>query len=159
MDKLLSILSENARVSNKELAAMLETNEEDIAKRIAKLERDGVLCGYPAVIDWDKVQDKDRVVAFIELKVTPRADSGFDEIASEIMAMDEVEAVYLMSGGFDLAVYVTGRTFQEVAMFVAKRLSPLQSVVSTATHFVLKKYKDRGTCMNTETDERSFCFD
>lgn len=159
MDKLLNLLNENSRVTNAQLATMLDTTEEDIAKRIAKLEREGIICGYPAVIDWDKVSDKDRVVAFIELKVTPRADSGFDEIAAEIMAMDEVEAVYLMSGGFDLTVYVTGKTFQEVAMFVAKRLSPMESVVSTATHFVLKKYKDRGTCMNVQTDERSFCFD
>ena len=159
MDKLLNILSENARLTNAQLATMLDTTEEEVAKKIAKLEREGVICGYPAVIDWDKVSTTEKVIAFIELKVTPRADSGFEEIAAEIMAMDEVEAVYLMSGSFDLTVYVTGKTFQEVAMFVAKRLSPMESVVSTSTNFVLKKYKDRGTCMNVPTDERSFCFD
>ena len=110
--------------------------------------------GYKALIDWERT-DREYVTAIIELRVSPKRDSGFESIAQSIMRLEEVESVYLMSGGYDLSVVVSGRTFQEVAMFVAKRLSPMDAVLSTATHFVLRRYKDRGVMFLDEVrDER-----
>ena len=154
--KLLKILAENARLSNTQLAVMLDTSEAKVAEAIADYEKSGVIGGYKALVNWDKV-DAQHVAALIELKVEPRQDSGFDEIARRVMAFDEVESVYLMSGSYDLAVMLHGSSIQEIAMFVAKRLSPLPSVLSTATHFVLNKYKDGGVVMIPEDqpDERS----
>ncbi len=155
MDKLLKLLDTNARMSNAELAVVLGSTEEAVAARIAELERSGVIRSYKAVIDWDRT-DRQYVTALIELRVTPKRDRGFEEIAEQIMRFDEVESVYLMSGGYDLAVTVSGRTFKDVAMFVAKRLSTLESVLSTATHFVLRRYKDDGVLfLGEEKDERS----
>lgn len=152
--KLLSVLKENARVSDAQIAVMLGVTEMEVTQMIKHLEKDGIICGYKAQINWEKAED-DYVTALIELKVTPRLDSGFDEIARSVMAFDEVESVYLMSGGYDLAVMVNGRTFQEIAMFVAKRLSTLSSVISTATHFVLSRYKESGIILqSTPRDER-----
>ena len=140
MDKLLKLLDTNARMSNAELA---------------ELERSGVIRSYKAVIDWERT-DRPYVTALIELRVTPKRDLGFEGIAEQVMQFDEVESVYLMSGGYDLSVTVTGHTFKEVAMFVAKRLSTLDSVVSTATHFVLRRYKDDGVLfLGEKKDERS----
>lgn len=156
MDKLLKLLAENSRLTNAQLAVMLDSTEDEVAAKIARLENERIICGYPAVVNWDKVSDCDKVTALIELKVTPRRDTGYESVAEEIMGFDEVESVNLMSGAYDLAVYVTGRTFQEIAMFVAKRLAPIESVVSTATHFVLKKYKESGVMLaGNEPDERS----
>ena len=143
MDKLLTLLARNARFTNAELATMLNVSEEAVASQIKELENQGVIKGYKPLVDWDKIAN-DRVTAMIELKVTPQRDAGFEEIAETIMEMEEVESVYLMSGGYDLSVLVRGRTFQEVAMFVAKRLAPMKNVLSTATHFVLRRYKDMG---------------
>lgn len=142
MKELLSLISTNPRLSNKQIASALGRDESDVAAQIAELENKGVICGYRTVINWDKAEAADKVTALIELKVTPRRDTGFDAIAEEIQSLSEVESVYLMSGGFDFAVYVTGKTFQEIAMFVARRLSTIDSVVSTATHFILKRYKE-----------------
>ena len=143
MDKLLTLLEKNARFTNAELATMLNVSEEAVASQIKELENQGVIKGYKPLVDWDKIAN-DRVTAMIELKVTPQRDAGFEEIAETIMEMEEVESVYLMSGGYDLSALVRGRTFQEVAMFVAKRLAPMKNVLSTATHFVLRRYKDMG---------------
>ncbi len=155
MDKLLKLLDTNARMSNAELAVVLGSTEEAVAARIAELERSGVIRSYKAVIDWERT-DRPYVTALIELRVTPKRDLGFEGIAEQVMQFDEVESVYLMSGGYDLAVIVTGHTFKEVAMFVAKRLSTLDSVVSTATHFVLRRYKDDGVLfLGEKKDERS----
>lgn len=155
MDKLLKLLDTNARKSNAELAVLLGSTEEEVAARIAELERSGVIRSYKAVIDWERT-DRAYVTALIELKVTPKRDLGFEGIAEQVMRFDEVESVYLMSGGYDLAVTVSGHTFKEVAMFVAKRLSTLDSVVSTATHFVLRRYKDDGVLfLGEKKDERS----
>lgn len=143
MDKLLTLLEKNARFTNAELATMLNVSEETVASQIKELEKQGVIKGYKPLVDWDKIAN-DRVTAMIELKVTPQRDAGFEEIAETIMEMEEVESVYLMSGGYDLSVLVRGRTFQEVAMFVANRLAPMKNVLSTATHFVLRRYKDMG---------------
>ena len=143
MDKLLKLLDTNARLSTAQMAAMLDTTVEDIEAKMAKLEQDGVVRAYKALIDWERT-DRECVTAVIELRVTPKRDYGFEGIAETIMRFDDVESVYLMSGGYDLLVTVTGRTFKEVSMFVAKRLSTLESVISTATHFVLRRYKESG---------------
>ncbi len=143
MDKLIKLLENNARLSNKELAVMLGETEEAVAERISRYENEGIIRGYKSVINWDKV-DNEHVTALIEIKVTPKRGHGFEEIAQRITQLDEVESLYLMSGAYDFAVMINGKTFQDVAMFVAKRLSPLDSVLSTATHFVLRRYKDMG---------------
>ena len=133
---------------------MLGTTEEEIEKQIRQYEKSGVIKGYKAVVDWEAAK-ADRLTALIELRVSPKKNFGFDEIAETIMRFDEVESVYLMSGGYDLAVTVTGRSFQDIAMFVAKRLSPLESVLSTATHFILSKYKQDGILFrNGPVDDR-----
>lgn len=155
MDKLLTLLKQNARLSDEQLATMLGTTKKEVADKIAKYEADGIIKGYAAILD-DELADKDSVSAFIEIKVTPKPNVGFSELAQTIMAYDEVESVYLMSGGFDLAVIVSGNNLREIALFVAQRLSALDGVLSTATHFVLKRYKDNGICLTqTEIDERS----
>ena len=154
MDRLLSLLQNNARLTNKQLAVMLGREEEDVAKAIAAYEKSGVIRGYQAVIDWDKT-DSPTVFARIEIKVTPKKDFGFEEIARTIMELEEVQSVSLMSGGYDLALTVSGKTFRDIAIFVAHRLSPIDSVNSTATHFILKKYKERGVVFEEEVkDER-----
>lgn len=154
MEKLLKLLDNNARLTTAQLATMLDRTEQEVADQIAALEQKGAIRGYKALIDWDQT-DREYVTAIIELRVTPKRDSGFESIAEAIMRLEEVESVYLMSGGYDLMVEVTGRTFQEVAMFVAKRLSSMDAVLSTATHFVLRRYKDRGVMfMGSPRDER-----
>ena len=154
MDKLLKLLDENARLTNAQLATMLGVTEDEVRRQIAELEKSGAIRAYKAVVDWDKT-DRQVVTAIIELKVTPRRDVGFESIAEQVMAFEEVESVYLMSGGYDLSVRVNGRTFQDIAAFVAKRLSTLDSVISTATHFVLRRYKDTNVMFLGENqDER-----
>ena len=154
MDKMLKLLSDNARLTTEQMAVMLNMSEAEIAAGIEKLEKEGVVRGYKPLIDWEKTGEE-VVTAIIELSVAPSKDEGFDGIAKIIMAMDEVESLSLMSGGHDLLVTVNGRSFKEVAMFVAKRLSPLPGVLGTATHFVLKKYKERGVLFtDEEQDER-----
>lgn len=153
-EKLLKILEKDSRYSASELASMLDTNEEEIKKLIDKLEKEKVICGYKTIIDWDKVNDI-HVTALIELKVIPQKNAGFEEIAETIMLMSEVESVYLMSGGYDLCVTVKGRSFKEVALFVAKRLAVMNNIESTATHFVLRRYKEVGVeMMDKDTDDR-----
>lgn len=154
MDQLIQILANNARLSAEQLAAMTGSTPAEVAARIDALQAEGVIRGYKAVVDWEKT-DRDFCTARIELKVTPKSGMGFDEIAVTIAQFDEVESVELMSGGYDLGLTVTGKTFKDVAMFVAQRLAPLDSVESTATHFVLKTYKQGGimTC-GQEKDER-----
>lgn len=139
--KLLKLLNRDSRTSVKDLAVMLGSTEEAVRAEIEEMERAGVIRGYKAVIDWERLDDAN-VSAIIELKVTPKAGLGFEEIASKIMRYPEVESVYLMSGVYDLNVVVKGRTFHEVAKFVAKELATIESVTSTATHFVLRRYKE-----------------
>lgn len=143
MDKLLSLIETNPRLTNAEIATMLGISEEQVAQKIKEYEANGIIKGYRALIDKDNT-DSQTVTALIEIKVQPKYNHGFDEIAKRIASLEEVESIYLMSGGFDLACMVTDKSFQEVAMFVAKRLSPMDGVVSTATHFILKKYKEQG---------------
>ena len=154
MDKLLKLLNQNARLTGEQMAVMLDMTEAEVNAAIAQLEKDGVVRGYKPLIDWEKTGEE-VVTAIIELSIAPSKDEGFDGIAKVIMAMDEVESLSLMSGGHDLMVTVNGRTFKDVALFVAKRLSSLDGVLSTATHFVLKKYKERGVLFTEEEqDER-----
>lgn len=154
LDKLLKLLDANARLTDAQLAAMLDCTETEVRQSITELEKSGAIRAYKALIDWDKTE-RNSVTAVIELKVTPRRDVGFEGIAEQIMAFDEVESVYLMSGGYDLSVRVNGRSFQDVASFVAKRLAPLDSVMSTATHFVLRRYKESNVVfLGEKQDER-----
>ena len=139
--KLLKLLSKNARYSKAELATMLGIDELTVKEEMEVMQKNGLIRGYKAVIDWEKI-DTGAVSAIIELKVSPQADYGFEEIAKRIMMYSEVESVYLMSGGFDLCVTVKGKSFQQVAMFVAKELSTIDAVNSTATHFILRRYKE-----------------
>ena len=129
----------------------------DVKQLIAEYERDGVILGYKALVDWDKT-DREYVSALIEIKITPQKDRGFDRVAEKIYNFPEVQSLYLMSGGFDLAVLIEGRTMKEVAYFVARKLAPLEDVLSTATHFVLRKYKDKGVVYGPAVvDERGNC--
>ncbi len=155
MDPLLQLLSGNARLTDHELAVMLGMDEAEVSKKIQEYEESGIIKGYTAILDEDRVSNN-TVSALIEVRVTPKLDYGFEEIARRIAEYEEVEAVYLMSGGFDLAVFVNGRSFKDIALFVAKRLSILDSVVSTATHFMLSRYKQKGFLLGVEEkDERS----
>ena len=152
--KLLKLINKDSRVDISTLSTMLGLTEAEVQKEIAEMEKEGVIRGYKAVIDWDRL-DSAYVSAIIELKVTPKAGLGFEEVAAKIMNYPEVESVYLMSGVYDLNVVVKGKTFQEVAKFVAKELSTIESVTSTATHFVLRRYKEMDVeLLGTGKDER-----
>ena len=132
----------------------LEEDEAGIASQMTQLEKDKIIFGYHTMIDWDKAKI-DRVTALIEVRVTPQRGEGFDYIAQRIYQFEEVTAVYLMSGAFDLTVIVEGKTMKEVALFVARRLAPIDQVLSTSTHFILKRYKDHGVVLEeTKNDER-----
>lgn len=156
MEQLLKLLSQNARLSNSELAVMLGTSEKAVAAQIKEYEDKGIIKGYSAIIN-EQLACKDNVVAFIELKVSPKAKHGYDELAKYVSTFDEVESVLLMSGAYDLAVTVKGTSLKEVASFVSQRLATIDGVLSTATHFELQRYKDKGIIMSDdEIDERGF---
>ena len=153
-EAILTFLEKNSRIDLKELAVILGTDEATVANEIAKMEQEHIICGYHTLIDWDKTS-ADKVTALIEVKVTPQRNMGFEKIAERIYQYSEVTSVYLMSGAFDFTVIIEGKTMREVAQFVSEKLSPMDSVLSTATHFVLKKYKDHGTVMcGKAEDER-----
>ena len=155
MNDLLNLLKENARLTNAQLAAMLGKTEQEVADEIHTLEQKGVIRGYTAILNEELARSTE-VEALIELRVTPKRDFGFDDIAKTIMLYDEVESISLMSGAYDLALTVKGKSLKEVAMFVSQRLSAMEGVLSTATHFVLKRYKDKGIFIeDEEQDERS----
>ena len=141
---ILKYIEKNSRVDLGELAVLLGTDEVTVANEIAQMEKEKIICGYHTLINWNKTNNE-KVIAMIEVRVTPQRGQGFDRIAERIYNFSEVNSVYLISGGFDLMVMLEGKTLQEVAMFVSDKLSPLESVLSTATHFVLKKYKEHGT--------------
>lgn len=153
MNQVLGLLQEDATLTPAQLAVMLNETEADVRKAIAEYEKEGVIKGYHALVNWERT-DVHRATALIELRVSPQKDTGFDEIAGRVMNFPEVESVYLMSGGYDLAVTVTGATMSDIAMFVSKRLAPIDGVLSTATHFVLTKYKDGGVVYNSDYEER-----
>jgi DNA-binding Lrp family transcriptional regulator len=139
--EVLKLLARNARYTLEEITVMLDITEEEVGRIIKELEEDGVLKGYKAIVDWEKT-DGAYVSAIIELNVVPKAGLGFEEVAEKIMKYPQVESVYLMSGVYDLNVVVKGKTLQEIAWFVAKELSTIDSVTSTTTHFVLRRYKE-----------------
>ena len=153
-EKILSVIEKNSRIDIEELAILLGEDETAIANEIADMEKEGVICGYHTLINWDKTNNE-KVNALIEVRVTPQKVMGFDNIAERIYQFSEVNAVYLMSGSFDFTVFIEGRTMRDVAQFVSDKLEPMDSVLSTATHFVLKKYKDHGTILSAKKkDER-----
>lgn len=153
-EKILNMLEKNGRIDLADMATMLGLPEADVANEIANMEKEHIICGYNTVINWDKTSEE-KVTALIEVKVTPQRGIGFDSIAERIYQYNEVTSVYLMSGGFDFTVIIEGKSMKSVAQFVAAKLSPLESVLSTSTHFVLKKYKDFGTVIEDEVkDER-----
>ncbi len=153
--KLLDLLETNARLSSKDIATMLDKEQGDIKKLMEEYEKEGIIQGYRTLIDWDKT-DKEYVTAIIELKVTPQKDRGFEKLAERIYNYPEVKDMYLMSGTYDFSVIIEGKTMREVAFFVAEKLAPIEGIMSTATHFVLRKYKGNGVIFGKlEVDERS----
>ena len=153
-EQILTFLEKNSRIDPKELAVLLGSDEVTIMNEIAKMEEEKVICGYHTLIDWEKVSDE-KVTALIEVRVTPMRGQGFDSIAERIYNYPEVRSVYLISGAYDLMVILEGKTLREVSNFVSDKLSTLDSVLSTATHFILKKYKDHGTIFTKKSkDER-----
>lgn len=153
-NELLALLEKNSRIDLKELAVLLGKEEIDVVNELSKLESEGIICGYHTLINWDKTSIE-KVTALIEVKVTPQRGQGFDKIAERIYNYPEVRAVYLISGGYDLLVTLEEKSLKEIAGFVSDKLSTLDSVLSTATHFVLKKYKDHGTIFDkNHEDER-----
>ncbi len=158
MDKLLRLLSENSAYTPAELSLLLGESEDSVKERIKDYEKQGIIKGYRAVINWEKVSDAG-VTAYIELKVTPTKDKGFDDIAERVMAFEEVASVSLMAGTYDLGLTVKGDTIQDVSSFVSRKLSTMEGVLSTATHFFLKRYKYDGNVLtDTTVDERCMQF-
>lgn len=153
-EKLLKIIEKNSRMDLKELAVILGEEEIDVANELAALEADGTICGYHTLINWENTT-LEKVSALIEVRVTPQRGQGFDHIAERIYNYPEVDALYLISGGYDLLISLEGKSLKEISMFVSDKLAPLDSVLSTATHFILKKYKDHGTVLaKKKSDER-----
>lgn len=153
-EEILSIIEKNSKIDLKELAVILGREEIDIANELQSMKEEGVICGYHTLIDWDKTT-LEKISALIEVRVTPQRGHGFDKIAERIYKYPEVSAVYLMSGGYDLMILIDGKTLKEVSKFVSDKLSTQESVISTATHFILKKYKDHGTIFGKiKKDER-----
>ena len=152
MEEILNILvKEKGNVSRAKIAQMLGMEEKEVADKIEKMEKENVIVGYKTIVNWDKT-DKDVVVALIELRITPQRGEGFDKVAERIYKYPQVKSLYLMSGAYDLAVTIEGKSMKEVALFVAQKLAPMDSIISTATHFVLKKYKEEGIVF--EDDEK-----
>ncbi|MDO5124219.1 MAG: Lrp/AsnC family transcriptional regulator [Eubacteriales bacterium] len=156
MDKLLRILSENSDYTTSELANILGEEEDAIETRIADYEKNGIIKGHRAIVDFENVEDSG-VTAYIELKVTPLKEKGFDEVAETIVGFDEVASVYLMAGTYDLALIVKGDTIQDISSFVSRKLSALDGILSTATHFILKRYKDDGVILSEIPDDERRC--
>ena len=152
MEEILNILDkEKGNGSRAKIAQMLGMEEKEVADKIEKMEKENVIVGYKTIVNWDKT-DKDVVVALIELRITPQRGEGFDKVAERIYKYPQVKSLYLMSGAYDLAVTIEGKSMKEVALFVAQKLAPMDSIISTATHFVLKKYKEEGIVF--EDDEK-----
>ena len=153
-EELLSIIEKNSRIELSELAIRLGKSEIEIANELQKLEEERIICGYHTLINWENTSIE-KVTALIEVKVTPQRGQGFDRIAARIYNYPEVRDVYLISGGFDLLVTLEEKSLKEIAQFVSEKLSTLDSILSTATHFILKKYKDHGTIIDEKIkDER-----
>lgn len=153
-EQILRMLEKNSRIDLKDLAIMMGVEEAAVANEVAQMEKENIICGYHTMINWENTS-QEKVIALIEVKVTPQRGMGFDKLAERIYLYDEVETVYLMSGGYDFTVILNGKTLREVSQFVSDKLSTLDSVLSTSTHFVLKKYKEHGTILAKKSkDER-----
>ena len=152
--EILKLLENDAKLSPAQISVMLDLPLDEVTAAITELESNGTILGYKAIVDWEKTE-RESVTAMIDVKLTPQKDKGFDRVAEKIYNYPEVRSLYLMSGGFDLAVMIEGKTMKEVALFVAQKIAPMDAIVSTATHFVLCKYKDKGIIYGTkEVDER-----
>lgn len=151
-EKILAMLEQDGRMTAAQIARMLGATEQEIQQEIETLERENVILGYKAVIDWDKTSDE-TVTAQIEVRITPQKGMGFDEIARQICSYPQVQSAYLMSGGFDLTIIITGHTMREISQFVSENLAPMESVISTATHFIMKKYKDQVVIYDPSTQD------
>ncbi len=159
MKKLLQLLEDDCTLTHAQLASMAGMTEAEVAAAIAQYEADRIILGYKAIVDWDRTE-RESVTALIEVNVTPQRGEGFDRVAERIYQYDEVESVYLMSGSFDLTVIISGRTLKEVALFVGEKLAPLEDVTGTATHFILKKYKEKRLIFQKqEEQEERFVFE
>lgn len=155
MNAILQLIEKNARMTLEEIASALNMTADEVAEKLDELKKSGVIHGYRTVIDWDKTNEE-RVAAIIELRVSPQKNTGFDEIAEQIVGFEEVESVYLMSGGYDLSLTMHAKSFKDIAYFVSERLAPIDGVLSTATHFILHRYKDDGiSFVSGKTDGRS----
>ena len=155
--EILKLLEKDARLTPEQLSIMFNCDKKEIENIITEFEKNGTILGYNAVVDWEKT-NVESVSAMIEVKLTPQRDRGFDRVAEKIYNYPEVKSVYLMSGAYDLSVLIEGKTMKEVAYFVAQKLAPIESIISTATHFVLHKYKDKGVVYGySEIDERGNC--
>ncbi len=152
-NKLLKLLEKDCTLSPAQLAAMCDTTEEDVLLRVQSLRDEGVILGYKALVNWEKTAIE-AVEALIEVKITPQRDKGFDRIAERIYQYEEVESCYLMSGGYDVTVIITGRTLREVALFVSEKLSTIEGITSTATHFILKKYKQQDVVFERREEQK-----
>ena len=154
-EKILAFIEKNSRIDVKELAIILGVDESVVLNELEAMEQEHIICGYHTLIDWDRA-GIEKVTALIEVRVTPQRGMGFDKVAERIYNYPEVNSVYLISGGFDFMVTVEGKTLREVSQFVSEKLSTLDSVLSTKTNFILKKYKDHGTVMaeKEKKDER-----
>lgn len=153
-EEILTFIEKNSRVDLKELAIIVGTDEVTVANEMAAMEKERIICGYHTLIDWEKTSSE-KVTALIEVRVTPQRGQGFDSIAERIYNYPEVQSVYLISGAYDLLVILEGKTLRDVSSFVSDKLSTLDTVLSTATHFILKKYKDYGTIFGKKSkDER-----
>lgn len=153
-EELLMVIEKNSRIDLQELAVILGVSEVEVVNELEALEKEGVICGYHTLINWEKTSNE-KVTALIEVRVTPQRGQGFDHIAERIYKYPEVRSVYLISGGFDLMITLEGKTLREVSQFVSDKLSTLDTVISTSTHFILKKYKDHGTIFDQKNvDER-----
>lgn len=151
-EELLAIVEKNSRIDLGELAVLLGKPETEVADELAAMEKEGVICGYHTLIDWEKTSNE-KVTALIEVRVTPQRGQGFDRIAERIYQYPEVQSVYLISGGYDLMVILEGKSLREISAFVSDKLSTLDTVLSTATHFILKKYKDHGTVLSRKKED------
>lgn len=152
-EALLKVIEKNSRMDLKELAVILGVDELDVVNELSKLEKEGIICGYHTLINWEKT-DLEKVSALIEVRITPQRGQGFDNIAERIYKYPEVHAVYLISGGYDLLITLEGKSLKEVSSFVSDKLATLEGVLSTATHFILKKYKDHGTVLTKKNEDQ-----
>lgn len=152
-ERILAMIEKNSRIGTRDLAVFLGTDELEVVQALTEMEEEGIICGYHTMIDWDRT-GIEKVTALIEVRVTPQRGKGFDDIAERIYKYPEVNSVYLISGGYDLLVTLEGKTLREVSGFVTDKLSTLDTVISTATHFILRKYKDHGTIMTRKYEDQ-----